>query len=103
VGWEQKLISQVYSILKLDSYSITNNKGEKITINENGISNQYERDYMFKRDEDYLKTQWIDVEDEHFIVWMQMESFSDFQKLYGKIETDLSPGTLTVSIKSSII
>jgi hypothetical protein len=50
-----------------------------------------------------LNTQWIDDEDEHFIVWMQMESFSDFQKLYGRIESDLSPGTLTVSIKSSII
>jgi hypothetical protein len=37
------------------------------------------------------------------MVWMQMESFPNFRKLWGKIETNLSPGNYKVSILNSIL
>ena len=40
---------------------------------------------------------------EHFIVWMQMESFDNFKKLWGRISEDLNPGNYTVRVKNRII
>ena len=56
---------------------------------------------MFKNDPNYKTTQWIDVENEHFIVWMQMESFSDFIKLYGRINSEIKAGTYYLKVNSS--
>jgi len=55
---------------------------------------------LFKRDKDYQNTQWLDVENEHFIVWMQMESFPDFSKMYGRIQQVLNPGNYTFKISA---
>ncbi len=55
---------------------------------------------MFKKEDNYKQTQWIDVENEHFIVWMQVESLSDFNKLYGSINQELIPGTYYLNINS---
>lgn len=38
---------------------------------------------------------------EHFIVWMRTAGLPNFRKLWGKIESDLAPGTYTVHIKNS--
>lgn len=39
--------------------------------------------------------------DENLMVWMNIAAFPTFRKLYGRIETDLSPGTnLTVNINN---
>ena len=43
---------------------------------------------MYKQNENKDK-QWIDVENEHFIIWMNMELFSDFIKRWGYIDKDL--------------
>lgn len=71
-------------------------------INEKNISQEYDRKHMFKRDSNYLETQWLDVEDEHFMVWMQMESFPTFRKLWGKIDNEMIDGIdYRVNITSS--
>lgn len=36
-------------------------KNKEIFINETGIANDYDKQYMFKRHVDYLENQWIDV------------------------------------------
>jgi hypothetical protein len=37
---------------------------------------------------------------EHFIVWMQMESFQNFRKLWGRIYKDLEPDTYKIRVKN---
>ncbi len=56
---------------------------------------------MFKKNSNYNSTQWLDVSNEHFINWMQMESFSDFRKLYAKISNGLTAGSYTFLIANS--
>ncbi len=59
---------------------------------------------MFKNvEKDAEKKQYFNMTDEHFIVWMQMESFPDFIKLYGRIDQNLDVGNYTIKIKSGII
>jgi hypothetical protein len=37
---------------------------------------------------------------EHFIVWMQMESFQNFRKLWGKIPQELRADNYTLKVKN---
>ena len=76
-----------------DTFNLTDDDGNYIIINETGISNKYLKKSFFKRRKDYENTQWIDVENEHFINWMNIETFSTFTKLWGKIYKDLEPGS----------
>ena len=75
-----------------DTYNLTFNNGTYIKINETGISNKYLKNKFFKRRKNYKQLQWIDVENEHFINWMNVETFSNFRKLWGKINIDLEEG-----------
>jgi hypothetical protein len=45
-----------------DTFRLYNNKGQNIKINETGISNEYDRTYMYKRYNESETKQWIDVE-----------------------------------------
>jgi hypothetical protein len=47
-----------------------------------------------------LDTQWRDVEDERFIVWMRNSPFPDFRKLWGKIDQDLPAGNYKINVKA---
>jgi hypothetical protein len=87
----------------LDSYLLFDTNLDPIFIDRRNISNQYLKDYVFKRESNFKQTQWIDVEDESFINWMQMESFPDFIKFYGRIETNLTEGVYTFKIINSKI
>ena len=40
-----------------------------------------------------LSRQWIDMTDEHFIVWMRPAGLPNFRKLWGRIEMNLDAGT----------
>ena len=60
-----------------------NEEKEEITINEKNIA--WEMDKKLFKNPDKSK-QWIDIEDEHFIVWMRPAGLPDFRKLWGKIE-----------------
>ena len=75
-----------------DTYNITFNNGTYIDIDETKIASNYLVKHFFKRRKNYQETQWIDVENEHFINWMNIETFNNFQKVWGKITTDLQPG-----------
>jgi len=67
-----------------------------IDIDQTGIAWQSDIDYKFKNqlndDEgksEWMKQQWINVEQEHFIVWMRTAGLPNFRKLWGKINTTL--------------
>ena len=49
-----------------------------------------------------MNRQWLDMTDEHFMVWMRPAPFPNFTKLYGRINEDLEAGTqLTIYINHS--
>eukprot|EP01016_Furgasonia_blochmanni_P003359 TRINITY_DN11317_c0_g1_i2.p1 TRINITY_DN11317_c0_g1~~TRINITY_DN11317_c0_g1_i2.p1 ORF type:complete len:348 (+),score=21.52 TRINITY_DN11317_c0_g1_i2:64-1107(+) len=47
----------------------------------------------FKKPLDSESIQWINVHDEHFLVWMRPAGMPGSKKLWGRIAHDLSPGT----------
>jgi hypothetical protein len=61
----------------------------QILINETGIAYSTDKQISFKRNSNSSWTQWIDVENEHFMVWMNMETFPTFYKKWGHIDQDL--------------
>lgn len=57
-------------------------------INDTNIAHKVDQQLRFHTNED-IKQQngyWTDVEDEHLMVWYQMETNTDFKKLYGRID-----------------
>ena len=63
---------------------------DKLTINEKNIAWDMDKDLFKNWDK---SKQWIDIEDEHFIVWMRPAGLPDFRKLWGRIEKrDLKKG-----------
>ena len=48
-----------------------------------------------------LSKQWLDVENERFIVWMRNAPFPDFRKLWGIIDQDLPKGTYKLSVTTN--
>lgn len=87
-----------------DTYKLYNNsatKDRQIYINETNIANPYDVQYMYKQASNANQTQWIDVTNEHFIVWMSMETLVDFKKKWGRIDGNILPGNYTLNISNS--
>jgi hypothetical protein len=42
--------------------------------------------------------QWLDMENEHFIVWMRLAGLPNFRKTWGKIDNGLIPGEYIMNI-----
>jgi hypothetical protein len=82
-------------------YELYNPDGVRVFINETDIANEFDKKYMYKRAVDYNNTQWLDVENEHFMVWMRMETFPFFKKIWGFINDDLAAGKYSFKIKNS--
>ena len=72
-----------------------------IPINETLISNSYLRKQFYKRNKNYKEKQWIDVENEHFINWMNVETFDNFRKLWGRITMDLPAGNYSITVNDN--
>jgi hypothetical protein len=78
---------------------MTDDTGKEVKIDEDGIAWDAETDRRFKRlDDDWETEQWLDVEDEHFIVWMRTSAFPLVRKMWGKIDDDLDKGTYKITI-----
>ncbi|EGR31497.1 ligand-effect modulator 3 LEM3 family protein, putative [Ichthyophthirius multifiliis] len=43
---------------------------------------------------------WIDPENEHFIVWMQISGLPKFKKIWGRIENDLDEGNYELKVQN---
>lgn len=83
-----------------DSFQLYFNN-TKVAINETGISWPGDQGYKYKREVNSQNTQWVDPENEHFIVWMRTSGLPDFKKLWGRIESDLEAGTYTIQIANN--
>ena len=82
-----------------DTYNLTFSNGTYIKINEFNITNEYLKEKFFKRRKDYKNKQWIDVENEHFINWMNIETSHNFKKIWGRIDNNLEPGNYSLFVK----
>jgi len=73
--------------------------GENITVNEKDIAWSAHKELKYKNTDD-LSKQWINITDEHFIVWMRPAGLPNFRKLWGRIEDiDLKRGqTVTLTV-----
>ena len=64
---------------------------EPINVNEKDIAWKADKELKYKNID--LKRQWIDMTDEHFIVWMRPAGLPNFRKLWGRItDMDLKAG-----------
>lgn len=74
---------------------VATGKGPQIPIDETNIAQSVDRDYKFKMPDiaHPESTAWLNVTNEHVMVWYQMESFPTFIKLWGHIWTTLKAGT----------
>ena len=75
---------------------------ESITVNEKDIAWSADKELKYKNTDD-LSKQWINITDEHFIVWMRPAGLPNFRKLWGRIEdNDLKKGQIiTVTIENN--
>ena len=65
---------------------------ENITPNCKDIAWKADKELKYKNVD--LNLQWINMEDEHFIVWMRPAGLPNFRKLWGRIDDkDLQPNT----------
>lgn len=90
-----------------DDYTL-NKDGNVIVIDQKDIAWQADRDLKYKnlvkegQPADYWKTvQWIDMTNEHFIVWMRPAGLPNFRKLWGRIQQNLEPGKYSFTIQNN--
>jgi len=69
-----------------------------VTVSETGIAWPDDIGNKFKLDASRKSEYWINVEDEHFIVWMRTSGLPNFRKLWGVIAEKLVAGTYIVEV-----
>ena len=81
-----------------DTYTFSIN-GVQLEVKETDITFEKDRD-LFKKN--YSKDkQWIDLTNEHFLVWMRPSGLPNPKKLWGRIERDIESGDeIKVNIES---
>ena len=81
-----------------DTFNFTRLNGTPIKFNEDNIARKSDKK-KYKSIYD-SKKHWINMSDEHFLVWMRPSPFQNFTKLWGRIEEDLDEN-ITVIIKNN--
>lgn len=77
-------------------------------INRTNIAWESDRLYKFDnilkkdgKDVDWRTIQWIDMKDEHFIVWMRTAGLPNFRKLWGRLDGGIKKGTYNVTVANN--
>lgn len=84
-----------------DTFSIKKREGDEgISINGKNIAWETDKK-RYKNSENYLADQWLNVEDERFMIWMRPAALPDFRKLWGRIEKDLNKGEYILTITNN--
>ena len=72
-----------------------------INIYSDGIASKSDKKRFKNLDGDYKKIQWLDVEDERFMVWMRPAGLNNFRKIWGKINKTLEEGEYFVTVTNN--
>ena len=62
------------------------------TFNDKNVAWFHDRNFKYKTNPELADDYWLNVEDQHFMVWSTMTSRSDWRKLYGQVDTVLRAG-----------
>lgn len=91
-----------------DTYTLYNSdKTQLIDIDENDIAWEADKKLKYKNikkppeGKKWEDIQWIDMTDEHFMVWMRPAGLPDFRKLWGRVRKDLEPGKYVMTIHNN--
>ena len=75
-----------------DNFTLWQMSGKEINVTTEEIANKKDRDDL--SNVGLKDSQWLDVTDEHFIIWKRIAPFENPRKLWGKIEgDDISSGS----------
>jgi len=75
-----------------DSFVLKDPLGKVVPINESGIAWDTDKSTKFKPQISNPEKSWLDVTDEHFIVWARNSGLENFRKLWGRIDEPLPAG-----------
>jgi len=85
-----------------DTYELYDPSSQNVTIDDTDIAWSSDREFKFANikadDKDHKEIQWLDMTDQHFIVWMRTAGLPNFRKLYGRIDKDLEKGEYVMKI-----
>jgi predicted RNA-binding protein with TRAM domain len=83
-----------------DTFSLSDSSSS-ISIDTSDIALSVDKDSRFGNT-DSLEKQWTNMEAESFMVWLQIETFPNFDKRYGSLSTTLKKGeTYTIAISQN--
>ena len=78
-----------------DNFTLWQMSGKEINVTTEEIANKKDRDDL--SNVGLKDSQWLDVTDEHFIIWKRIAPFENPRKLWGKIEgDDISSGSSVI-------
>ena len=78
-----------------DNFTLWQMSGKEINVTTEEITNKKDRDDL--SNVGLKDSQWLDVTDEHFIIWKRIAPFENPRKLWGKIEgDDISSGSSVI-------
>ena len=83
-----------------DTFELYSADDQPIAIDDTDIAHRVDRTSRFQ-DNENPNIQWLDVTNEHFMVWNQMETQSGVYRLYGRISSKLSKGSYTIKTNNS--
>ena len=87
-----KLFNNSYIFEYIDGPNFNENSSNNIEINTTNIARKFDRE---KYNNSFnITNQWLDLKDEHFMVWMRPAPFANFSKLYGRINQDIEKGNV---------
>ena len=87
-----KLFNNSYIFELIDGPNYDQNSNNFIEINRTNIARKFDRKKF--NNSFNIKKQWLDIKDEHFMVWMRPAPFANFSKLYGRINHDIEKGSV---------
>ncbi|KAL4433528.1 hypothetical protein ABPG74_002925 [Tetrahymena malaccensis] len=73
---------------------------QRVPIDESGIAWPDDKGNKFKMDQKNKDKYWIDVENEHFIVWMRTSGLPNFRKLWGIVKEKLPKGNYYIMVNN---
>ena len=87
-----KLFNNSFKFILINGPNYNKKDNNTIEVNTTNIARQYDRKKY--KNSFNMKAQWLDLRDEHFMVWMRPAPFSNFSKLYGRINKDIENGSI---------